>query len=130
MKNRFFSLNLDFLGFSASFLCAIHCAILPILLTFGSLGSLEFLDSAIFENSMIALSIFFASTALITSYIKHHRNFLPLSIVMLGFSAIIASRFTEGELIESVLMVTGGLMVAGSHLVNWKLARHSASCEH
>lgn len=129
MKKGFFSLNLDFLGFSASFLCAIHCAALPILLTFSALGSLEFLESPVFENSMIAISLVLASTSLLRGYFKHHRRPLPLMLVVAGFLLIAFSRIEINEAYEATLMAMGGSFIAVSHFVNFRfLKKYSCAC--
>jgi len=41
--SRFINNNIDFWGFLASSLCALHCAAIPLILLFGSLGSFSWL---------------------------------------------------------------------------------------
>lgn len=130
MKNKFFSFNLDFLGFSASFLCAIHCALLPVLLTFSAMSGLEFLEDPYIEYGMIGLSAVLASISLITSYRKNHGNALPLIVVTVGFSFIVLSRFGgESEVFEAVLMTIGGLSIATAHVLNWRLCKQCEACK-
>lgn len=129
MKNRFISLNLDFLGFSASFLCAIHCALLPILLTFSAMAGLEFLEDPFIEYGMIGLSAVLASLSLIGSYKKSHRNPLPLYIVAFGFTSIMFSHLGDSEVFEAIFMTIGGFSIAGSHVYNWKLCKSCEACK-
>ncbi len=129
MKNKFVSFNLDFLGFSASFLCAIHCAVLPILLTFSAMAGLEFLEDPIVEYGMIGLSAVFASLSLISSYKKTHRNNLPLLIVAFGFSFIAMSHVKDSEVFEAVFMTIGGFSIATAHIINWRLCKQCAACK-
>lgn len=132
MKNKFFSFNLDFLGFSASFLCAIHCALLPILLTYGALSGLEFLEAPEVEYTMIILSFVIASVALRQGYKNHHQNLLPFIIVIAGFLAIGVSRIEISEFFEGALMTMGGILIATSHVVNWKKMKKctAEACAH
>jgi len=55
--SKFINNNLDFWGFLASFLCALHCAAIPLILIFGSLGSFSWLANHTVELGFITLSI-------------------------------------------------------------------------
>ena len=39
------NLNLDVIGMATSLLCAVHCALIPTLLSFSSLAGIRFLDN-------------------------------------------------------------------------------------
>ncbi len=124
MRKSFFGLNWDFVGFMASLTCALHCAIVPIILTMGALGGATWLEHPFLEGSFIALSLMLASWSLIGSYINNHRNFSALATVLAGFILIIASRFVEGSA-EILLTVSGGLIIATAHYINWRLLKDS-----
>ncbi len=125
MKNQFIGLNLDFLGFSASMLCAIHCAALPFLLTLAPLAGLQFLDNHWIEYSIILVSLVIASNALAHGYRRHHKNVLPLIIAGMGFMLVGIAQVMHGELLEVLLMTAGGTTIAISHLVNWRYINKS-----
>lgn len=127
MENRFFGFNWDFFGFMASLACALHCASVPLLLTFGALGGLAWLEHPMVEGAFIVLSLLLASWSLINGYFNQHRNVSALLTVVLGFVLIIASRFTEGSA-EVILTVFGGLTIALAHYINWKLLKVCQSC--
>lgn len=118
MKKKFHSLHLDFVGFSTSMACALHCSVLPLILALGIFPALEFLTHGIVEAIFIASAIIIASWALIGGYHKH-KSWNPLLIAALGFSLILISRFSEGYL-EGIFTTIGGLVVATSHYINWK----------
>ena len=120
MKNQFVGLHLDFVGFSASMLCAIHCAALPFLLSMAPLAGLQFLDNPWIEYSIILLSFFIASNALIHGYRRHHRKSLALILAIIGFVLISLGHTLGVELIEILFTSCGGLLVAIAHLINWK----------
>jgi hypothetical protein len=121
MKNQFVGLHLDFVGFSTSMLCAIHCAILPFLLTIAPLAGLQFLENHLIEYAIIFLSFVIASLALIHGYRKHHRKPMALIIVALGFMLIGAGQLLHSESLEVILTSCGGFTIAIAHLVNWKI---------
>ena len=124
MKNQFVSWNLDFVGFSASLLCAIHCAALPFLLTLAPLAGLQFLDNHWIEIGMIILSLFIATSSLLGSY-RTHRRYGALMIAMLGFGLILAGKLLEGEWQEMLFTSSGGFAIAIAHIVNWNLIRQA-----
>ncbi len=121
------NINLDSIGFSASFICAIHCATLPILLTTISASSLSILANPFFEISMILLSIFIGISSLLPSY-KKHKKLSPIFLLLLGFSFIFSGHFLVTENLEAVITPLGAFIVAVSHLLNWKLSKHNDCC--
>ncbi|MFN8673028.1 MAG: MerC domain-containing protein [Candidatus Sericytochromatia bacterium] len=119
MKN-FINNKLDSIGFSASFICALHCAFLPILLTSISTSKLSFLSNPFFEITMILISVFIGITSLLPSY-KEHKNLIPLASLFLGFIFIFMGHFVVGESLESIITPIGAFIVAFSHIINIKI---------
>ncbi len=120
---HFISFNKDFLGFLASMLCAIHCAALPLILTFSALSGLTFLANHTIEFVFLGVSAIIASWSLIPSYKEKHGNTLPLKVVAIGFVFLVASRFIPHGFMEHFITAIGGTIVAISHLINWKLVK-------
>ncbi len=120
MKNQFVGLHADFIGFSASLLCAIHCLALPFLLSLVPLAGSHFMHNHWFEYAIILLSLVVASYALIHGYRKHHHNLLPLIMVTTGFILIAAGHLLPIVWSESLLSGGGGVTIALAHLLNWK----------
>lgn len=123
MHSKFISLNLDFLGFSASMICALHCIAVPFVLTFGALSGLSWIENHAIETFFIFLSIVLASLSLISAYRKEHRQLNAIYIVSLGFLIIISSRFMEGHW-HLILAALGGFLIATAHFVNWRLLKN------
>lgn len=123
MKNQFIGLHLDFVGFAASMLCAIHCAALPFLLSMASLTGLHFLDNHWIEYTIIILSLLIASNALVHGYRKHHRKTLALIVAAIGFILIGFGQFSGTELKEVLFTSMGAATVAIAHLINWRLIK-------
>lgn len=120
MKFKFIGLHLDFIGFSASVACAIHCAGLPFLLTFMPLAGLEMLENPWIEYSFILISIVIATSSLTHGYRRHHGKPLALITVTFGFLFIATGQLLPFEWTEILLTSIGGLIVALAHLLNWK----------
>ena len=119
--------NLDRIGVTASTLCAIHCALVPIFITALPLLGLEFMANEWVEISMIAISAVLGTLSLSLSYRKQHRKLLPFLVLITGFILIAIGHFSGLEALEPIFIPIGGLIVAAAHLVNWKLNRN---CTH
>lgn len=125
MKNQFIGLHLDFIGFGTSMLCAVHCTILPFLLSIAPLAGLQFLNNHWIEYSIILLSFIIASFALVHGYRQHHHRSTPLMIVLLGFLLIGAGQLLNAEWTEILLTSLGGITIAIAHLINWNYIKQS-----
>ena len=125
MKNRFVGLHLDFIGLSASLICALHCAALPLLLTMAPLAGLEVLENPWIDFSFIAVSFVIAISSLSHGYRKHHHRSMSLMVATIGFLLIAAGQLIHSEAMEIPLMVSGGSMVAIAHLINWRHIQQS-----
>lgn len=119
MKNQFVSFHLDFIGFSVSILCAIHCAALPLVLSLAPLAGLHFLSNPWIEYTILFLSYSIASMGILNGYRKHHRKPLPLILVITGFVFISTGYFSELEWMEVLFMVLGGITIAIAHFNNY-----------
>ena len=119
--------RLDRLGMTASTLCAIHCALVPIFLTTLPLLGLEFLSNEWVEVSMIIVSVILGTLSLSMSYRKQHRKLFPFIVLFSGFALIATGHFSGIESLEPILIPLGGFTVAAAHLVNWRLNR---ACTH
>ena len=126
MNKNFVGYNTDLFGFFASLLCAIHCCVLPFVMTVGILSGLSWLAEPWVEITFIILSIILASWSLYPSYKKQHHNDKALKIAGVGFALLFISRLVgHGSSIEVIAIVIGGLLIAFAHLVNWRLLKIS-----
>lgn len=121
--------KLDQIGFTASALCAAHCALMPFVITLLPLIGLEFLSSPWIEIAVISLSVVVGISSLIPSYLRFHRNCGPILLLVLGFTFIFGTHLLGFHDMEPVLVPLGGLTIAAAHFINWKLTRpHRHSC--
>ncbi len=117
-----FKINLDFAGFAASIICALHCIAIPIFLSLGMVNGSQFFHNHNFDIFIIAIGIVIASMSLLGDY-KIHRSKLPLSMILFGFTVLILG-LKLGHDIQHVLMsVIGSGFVASAHYINWKKSK-------
>ena len=125
----------DRLGASASFLCALHCALLPLVVAMLPALGLGFLADHRFERGFVVFAAVLASVSLWLGYRRHQRVhafgiFVP-GIVLLLVGAQLA--VDEPAHLHAVLVTIGGSLVAFAHVANLWLAQrhvHDASCVH
>ncbi|QWT21164.1 MerC domain-containing protein [Bacillus sp. NP157] len=129
----------DRLGATASFLCAVHCAVLPFVLALLPFIGLGFLASHAFEGVFVSCATVLASFALVSGYRRHH-HVLPLLLAGPGLVLLIlgVTVLHDRSLFVHALVVTcGGLLVATSHFINLRVDRsghaghiHGPTCAH
>jgi len=118
------STRLDTAGFIASFICAIHCAITPLVLASLPLAGIKFIASPWFDILMISLSFIIASISLYRGYTQYHRRPQALLLVVIGFTFISIGEW--GQIGYHIALTVGGaLTVATSHIVNHFLTRNA-----
>ena len=122
--------NLDRMGVTASALCAVHCALVPIFITALPLLGLEFLANDWVEITMIAVSAILGTLSLSLSYRKQHRKLLPFIVLITGFILISIGHFSGFQSLEPILIPAGGIIVAAAHVVNWKLNNACTHTQH
>jgi len=116
---KFFSKHIDLLGFSISFLCGIHCLLIPVLLALGVFNADSLFSHGLIEYIVIPASVIIASWALYKAYNKH-KNSVPLITAIGGFSIILLSYLLNNDLFH-YLIGAGGFLIAFSHFYNWRL---------
>jgi hypothetical protein len=122
--NRFFSrFSWDVVGFSASAMCAIHCAVIPLILIYSSVAGGDVVHNHIVENVILVFSASVGAISLFPSFRKHHQKRLPIVIFMTGLLLIIGSRLSSTLPVETILTTTGALTIASAHFINWRLCR-------
>ncbi len=114
-------------------LCAIHCALLPLI--FGILPALGlgFLAGHAFEQVFVSFAIVLASISLMFGLRKHgsYRAFLFLVPGILLLLVGILAGVDHANPWHATVVSVGGTMIALSHLINMRLNHvHSPACRH
>ncbi|MEO5627035.1 MAG: MerC domain-containing protein [Dokdonella sp.] len=125
----------DRFGATASFLCAVHCALLPLVFAALPALGLGFLADHRYERAFIAFASLLALTTLIVGFRRHQRFvafwFLAPGICLL-FAGIVVD-FDHASILHAALVALGGTLVMCAHLTNLRLAHghvHNAACGH
>jgi len=121
------SSRLDNIGITASTLCAIHCAVVPVLFTSLPLLGLGFLANAWVEWGMIIFALMIGVYSIGLSYLRTHRQPLPLFLLITGFVIIMLGHAFQKGWAEVVIVPAGGLLIAIAHFVNYKC---TGACRH
>ena len=74
--------NWDAFGIATSVACAIHCAILPIIISSLPILGVNIIHNSVFEWGMIGLAFVVGSYSLFHGFIKHHRSFNAVLILL------------------------------------------------
>ena len=123
-----FKINYDALGIAASVACAIHCALLPLVLTSLPILGVNIINNIWFELMMILIALFIGIYSLRHGFKKHHHSFQPLIIFLIGFIFLIAKQFSAYEF---VLLAIAVLLIIIAHVNNYRLcAKNKCNSPH
>lgn len=126
-------INLDFIGIGASLACAIHCALLPLLLTTLPLFGMNIIENEVFEYFMIFLAFLIGAVSLYHGYRRHHHSYRPLIYFGIGIILLLIKQvFHEYQLLILPLAL---FFIISAHLMNHRACRvhdhgHSDDCNH
>ncbi|MEP6674601.1 MAG: MerC domain-containing protein [Ferruginibacter sp.] len=118
-----YKVNWDALGIATSIACAIHCAILPVIITSLPVFGINIVHNLIFEWSMIALAFVVGSYSLYHGHTRHHKNLKPLFIFTTGFIFLILKQFFPAY--ELWLLAIAVILIITAHYYNYRLCRQS-----
>ena len=121
----FKKLNLDALGVTASILCAIHCAVLPLLVASLPILGIDILQNPLFEYGMIALAFVIGTTALWHGFNRHHRRLTPWLLFTGGMSCLIAKEIWSAY--ELLILPFAVLLIVSAHWLNYRWCRRHHS---
>ena len=125
--------NWDALGISTSLACAIHCAVLPLLLTSLPVFGIDIIDNVSFEYLMIVLACIIGAYALSHGYRKHHHQLTPILIFGLGILFLLAKQ--SWHHLQLWFLLPAVIFIVAAHYLNYRLCRkanhcHKNDCDH
>jgi hypothetical protein len=135
MSERFRHL-LDRFGATGSLICAVHCALTPLLLAaIPSLGLSAWLGDG-FERAFVVFVSVLGLFSLLWGY-RRHRAFRALGLLLLGLATLWAGvlypPLHHPVVLHAIVMTLGGTLVGLAHVLNLRLNHwhiHDASCAH
>ena len=125
LKDKRLLEKIDILGTTASLLCIVHCGVIPVLLTLGTIGvSAEGTDHKIFDLILIGLGLLLGFIAFYSGYKLHHSRTLPLGFFFLGFIAFIIGYFEYFNGLSEFFISTGSFLLIVAHFYNWRYCKN------
>jgi hypothetical protein len=126
-------INWDALGIGASLICAIHCALLPLMFTSLPVFGFNIIENQYFEILMVVIAFAVGIYSLYHGFKKHHHNLLPLIVFTAGFVFLILKLFFVEY--ESWLLVPAVCGIILAHIINYKACQlhnhaHKEDCDH
>ena len=128
-----FQINWDAFGIAASVACAIHCAVLPLILSSLPLFGINIIENQGFEFIMIALAFIVGVYSLYHGRKKHHHSYYPMLLFAAGISLLFIKSMLHSH--NLMLQLPAVSLVVIAHYVNYKLCRvhnhaHADDCNH
>ena len=118
----------DRVGFAASFLCALHCALVPLLLALVPAFGLKLGGWIDFDQAFVVFATVLGVSTLSLGW-RRHRAFRAWALLVPGLLLVWLGTFSalhDHGLRHAAVMVVGGLLLAGAHLLNLRLS-HAAN---
>ena len=127
---------LDRIGATGSLVCAVHCALLPLLFALlPSLGIAGWLGDG-FELGFVLFASLFGLAVLAWSY-RRHRTWRALALLVPGllvlWLGVLYPPLHHSVVPHALAMTAGGTLVGIAHLANLRLNRchaHDVACVH
>jgi hypothetical protein len=128
-----YKINWDALGITTSLACAIHCAVLPLILTSLPIFGFNVIHNTFFEYFMIFLALGIGAYSLYHGFRKHHHKLLPLLIFLAGIGLLFAKQ--QYHSIELWLLIPAVTAIVTAHFYNFLYCKranhcHSNDCDH
>ena len=114
-------MNWDGVGIATSLLCAIHCAVLPMIISAIPLMGIDLVHNEFFEWIMILAAIIIGYYSLIHGYSRHHRSHTPIIIFSVGAVFLVFKQFLPEHSI--VFLTIAVSLIVSAHLINYRLCR-------
>ena len=126
---------LDRLGATGSLLCAIHCALLPVVIAvLPSLGIAAWLGAEGFEQGFVVFATLLGLYTMVSGY-RRHRAVRALWLLVPGlvvlWVGVLYPPLHHSLVPHALAMTLGGSLVGLAHLANLHLGHlHNANCGH
>jgi hypothetical protein len=121
-----FKINYDALGIAASVACAIHCALLPLVLTSLPILGVNIINNIWFEVTMILIALFIGIYSLRHGFKKHHHNKLPVIIFSVGIALLILKQILHAQ--QMWFLIPAVILIVSAHYLNYRDCRKDGEC--
>lgn len=119
-------INYDALGIAASVACAIHCALLPLVLTSLPVLGINIINNLWFEVFMIMLAAGIGIYSLTHGYKKHHHHKRAIYVFTLGISMLLLKQIFHAY--QTWFLVPTVILIVSAHYINYRQCKKAAHC--
>ena len=120
-------INYDALGIAASVACAIHCAILPLVLSSLPLFGVNIINNTSFEFLMIGVAFLIGVYSLWHGYKKHHHKFYPVLLFASGISLLFLKQFFHQHFL--MFLIPAVVLIVAAHWLNYVETKKTKACD-
>lgn len=113
--------NFDTLGITTTIICAIHCAVLPLMLTSLPLFGKDLIDNQAFEYLMIILAAGIGLYSLTHGFKKHHHARGPILVFAFGMLMLVLKQVFHDH--QILFLIPGVLAIISAHIMNIRFRR-------
>jgi hypothetical protein len=115
--------RLDAVGAMASFVCAVHCAAMPLILSTVPLAGIELLADHRIEQVFVVLAALFGLVVIGAGYCKHRLRWVAL-LYLVGVVSLMVGAFGGMHgIMHASLLAAGGVLLGSAHAVNRRAVR-------
>ena len=125
MSNFTKKINLDVMGAVTSVACAIHCAVLPLVITSLPVFGINIINNSLFEWAMIGIAFTVGCLALAHGYQRHHRETKPLLVFVAGFICLILKQVFYKH--EFLFLAPAVSLILYAHFLNFRYSYSAQS---
>ena len=111
-------INWDAIGIFTSLACAIHCAVLPLVISAITVFDVNLVNNELFEWGMIVAACIIGAYALLHGYRKHHHEKLPLVLFFTGMLLLIGKQLWHQY--QLWILPFAVLAIISAHLLNFR----------
>jgi hypothetical protein len=121
----------DKTGAAVSWVCAVHCLAIPLIVSSFPLLGLSFLAGEAVEYVFIGLSVVIAAVSLLPAYFKSHRKIRAVLLFTSGIGFMIFSDILfEDDLTGKIVFVSvGAICITLAHFINRHLCKTCRNCD-
>jgi hypothetical protein len=119
--------RLDAISVGLSFVCLLHCVLLPAVVAALPVFGIEMLGNLYIELLLLLLALPIGGMAILKSYRQFHRKAALPWLFVTGAVVMISANFFGGA-VEPVLKISGAAFITAAHVVNWKLSKNASVC--
>ena len=119
-------INFDALGIAASIACAIHCAMLPLVLSSLPILGVNIINNLWFELGMIFLALAIGIYSLTHGFRRHHHRILPIVLFVAGIGFLFVKQVFHNN--QLLFLIPGVALVVSAHFINYRQCRKEGEC--